>query len=128
MSLPQEQDQLVAAAPASSPAQLALQAALASLGAGDDPGELPEMAKRKCVHFTHCRTNNPEHVQPSALTREQTWLHLERVFKEAYPDPEKAASTGSILCFGIVCGVRNAQSLRLKHREEHKHAITINKK
>ena len=128
MALREEEHQVAPVAPASSPAQLALQAALASVGGGDDPGELPEMAKRKCVHFTHYRTNNPEHVQPSALTGEQTWQHLERVFREAYPDPDKAASTGSILCFGVVCRERHAQSARLENREEHKHIPTFSDK
>jgi hypothetical protein len=113
------------------PAQLALQAALASVGASEDLGEavvLAEMAKRKCVHFTHYRTNNPEHVQPGSMTRQQFWQHLERVFKEAYPDPAKATSTGSILCFGMVCVERHAQSARQDFREEHKHCPTFSDK
>lgn len=44
-------------------------------------------SRRRHVHWTHVRTEDPSLVQPSALTREDFYLHLVRVYKEAYPEP-----------------------------------------
>ena len=51
--------------------------------------------KRKHIHWTHVRTNDPSHVQPDQMTRQQFWAHLEKVYEEVYPEPANA--TGSIL-------------------------------
>ena len=57
-------------------------------------------AKRKHIHWTHVRTHDPDHTEPSEMTRGQFWAHLQRVRKEVYPKP--ANKTGSILLFGGV--------------------------
>ena len=60
--------------------------------------ELSPGARRKHVHWTHVRTHDPQHVQLQDLTRAEFWAHLERVYKDVYPEP--ANKTGSILLFG----------------------------
>ena len=35
--------------------------------------------RRKHVHWTHGRSGNPAHVQPSEMTRQQFWAHLAKV-------------------------------------------------
>lgn len=60
----------------------------------------PATVRRKHVHWTHGRSNNPAHVQPSAMTRAEFWTHLVKVYKDVYPDP--ASPTGSILAFGLI--------------------------
>ena len=55
--------------------------------------------RRKHVHWTHGRSNNPVHVQPSAFNKQEFWAHLCKVYKEVYPDP--TSPTGSILAFGV---------------------------
>ena len=57
-------------------------------------------ARRKHIHWTHVKTDDPSHVQPHQISRPELWEHLERVYKEVYPEP--ANRTGSILLFGMV--------------------------
>ena len=83
-------------------------------------------ARRKHVHWTHVRTNDPSLVQPSALTREEFYLHLVRVYKEAYPEP--ANKTGSILLFAAVAKEHHAESSQSELREEHHHGPTYTSK
>ena len=45
--------------------------------------------RRKHVHWTHGRSADPTHVQPSELTREQFWKHLEKVYKDVYSPPSE---------------------------------------
>ena len=54
--------------------------------------------KRKHVHYTHVRTNNPSHKQPCSFTRAEFWAYVEELYKEAYPTTD---ATGSILSFGL---------------------------
>ena len=61
---------------------------------------LDENAQRKHVHYTHVRTDNVEDVQPAAFTRQAFWQHLEKVYRDVYP--EAANPSGSILLFGAV--------------------------
>ncbi len=42
----------------------------AEFQAADGLVALPGDARRCHVHYTHCRTDNPDHVQPHDLTRE----------------------------------------------------------
>ena len=77
-------------------------------------------AKRKHIHWTHIRTHDPSHKQPSAFTRQEFWEHMVRVYKEVYPEP--ANSSGSILLFGLVAKERHAEAADDELREEHHHA------
>jgi hypothetical protein len=54
----------------------AVDAIHAEFQAADGLVALPGDARRCHVHYTHCRTDNPEHVQPHDLTREDFWNHL----------------------------------------------------
>ena len=83
-------------------------------------------SRRKHIHWTHVRTNNVSHVQPKDLSREQFWAHLERVYKDVYPEP--ANKTGSILLFGGVAKEWHASSNDQALREEHHHAPTYSTK
>ena len=78
--------------------------------------------KRKHIHWTHVKTDDPSHVQPHQLSRRELWEHLERVYKEVYPEP--ANRTGSILLFGMVVKELHAESTRDELRHEHHHAPT----
>ena len=82
--------------------------------------------KRKHVHWTHVRTNDPEHRQPDQMTREEFWKHLEQVYRDVYPEP--ANSTGSILLFGGVAKELHAASSQEELRHEHHHAPTYSSK
>ena len=83
-------------------------------------------ARRKHIHWTHVRTHDPQHVQPQDLTRAEFWAHLERVYKDVYPEP--ANKTGSILLFGGVAKEFHAAAGDLALREEHHHAPTYSTK
>ena len=61
-------------------------------------------AKRKHIHWTHVRTDNPEHRQPHEFTRQEFWDHLLRVYKDVYPEP--ANQTGSIGFHEALCIVK----------------------
>ena len=54
---------------------------------------MPTTVKRKHVHYTHIRTNDPSHVQPSAFSREGFFLYLKKLYEEVYP-------TQDVGCFG----------------------------
>ena len=82
--------------------------------------------KRKHIHWTHVRTNDPSHVQPDQMTRQQFWEHLEKVYEEVYPEPANA--TGSILLFGGVAKELHAESTKCELRHEHHHAPTYSSK
>ena len=77
-------------------------------------------ARRKHIHWTHVRTMDPAHIQPGHLSREEFWAHLERVYKDVYPEP--ANRSGSILLFGAVAKEWHAESVKAELREEHHHA------
>ena len=83
-------------------------------------------ARRKHIHWTHVRTHNPSHVQPNQMTRKEFWAHLERVYKDVYP--EAANKTGSILLFGGVAKEWHAESTQVELRDEHHHAPTYSSK
>ena len=76
--------------------------------------------RRKHIHWTHVRTSDPEHVQPGQLSRQDFWVHLERVYKDVYPEP--ANRSGSILLFGAVVKELHAESAKAELRDEHHHA------
>ena len=82
---------------------------------------LPD-SRRTHVHYTHVRTTNPNHVQPSQLTRKQFWDHLLRCYREAYPDA--TSKTGAILQFGLVVKELHKESTHEHDRAEHHHAPT----
>ena len=90
--------------------------------AADGLLSLPGDSRKTNVHFTHCRTNNPNEVQPHQLTRAQFWEHLCRCFREAYPRAE--TDTGSILEFGLVVKELHKDAPREEDRSEHHHAAT----
>lgn len=79
--------------------------------------------RRKHVHYTHVRTHDSSHKQPSSFTRLQFWQHLVACFKEAYPAQE--SETGSILVFGLVVKERHEASTAAGYRDEHHHAATF---
>jgi hypothetical protein len=84
---------------------------------------LPVTVKRKHVHWTHVRTHDPKHVQPSSLTRKGFWGHLSKCYAEVYPDT--SSPTGSILAFGLVAVERHLQAAQEVDRDEHKHCATF---
>ena len=88
----------------------------------DDLAHLAKNARRKYVHWTHVRTRDASHVQPSAFTRQAFYAHLATCYAEAYPLLE--SRTGSILQFGVVASEKHAASQSEQHRDEHKHAAT----
>ena len=79
-------------------------------------------ARRKHVHWTHVHTEDRGHRQPSQLTRNEFWDHLERVYKEVYPEP--ANKSGSILLFGMVVKELHPESTQTELCMEHHHAAT----
>ena len=83
-------------------------------------------SKRKHIHWTHVRTHDANHVQPRDMSRQAFWAHLERVYKDVYPEP--ANKTGSILLFGGVAKELHADSRDEALREEHHHAPTYSSK
>jgi len=83
---------------------------------------LSETSRKFNVHFTHCRTNGTNDVQPHQLTRRQFWQHLVRCFRLAHPRTDTA--TGSILQFGMVCKELHNDSPREEDRSEHHHGCT----
>ena len=87
---------------------------------------LSEDARRKHIHWTMVRTNNPQHRQPHELTQEEFFEHLARVYREVYPEP--ANRHGSILLFGLVVSERHAQSAKEILRDLHHHGATYSSK
>ena len=81
---------------------------------------LGENVKRKHVHWTQVRTNNPTHRQPATFSRESFWNFLCGVYREVYPEP--ANDTGSIVLFGMVVKEHHAASALDVLRDEHHHA------
>ncbi|MCP3882246.1 MAG: hypothetical protein GY701_28220 [Sulfitobacter sp.] len=88
----------------------------------DDLAALAQSVKRKYVHWVHVRTHDPTHVQPSALTAEGFYKHLEKCYAEVYPQAD--SESGSILAFGLVATEKHAASALEKHRDLHRHAAT----
>lgn len=90
-------------------------AALAALAAEMIPS-MPSTVKRKHVHYTHIKTNDPTHVQPSAFSREGFYLYLQKLYEETYPTQDQQKS---ILCFGMVaremCKASQIDGLRHPH-------------
>ena len=86
----------------------------------DPVATLSTDAKRKHTHWTHARTSDLSHVQPSQMTRMEFWEHLVRVYKDVYPEP--ANRTGSILLFGVVAKELHAEAGQDALRHEHHHA------
>ena len=60
-------------------------AVLAEAAAADGLVPLPWDTRRRHVHWTHCRTNSPDDVQPCDLTREEFWNHLVRLPQRDIP-------------------------------------------
>jgi hypothetical protein len=83
---------------------------------------LQQDARRTHVHYTQVRTKNSDDVQPSQLTRQEFWEHLERCYRVAYPDA--TSKTGSILKFGLVVKELHKESTHEHDRDEHHHAAT----
>ena len=108
------------------PERVRLQAMLAHaslLECADDGLEsLGVNIKRNHVHWTHPRTMNPAHRQPSSFTREQFWQHVDQCYRIAYTDDDSL--TGSILMFGCVAKERHAKAWSAQHRDEHHHCAT----
>jgi hypothetical protein len=88
----------------------------------DDVADLRKGIKRQCIHWTHVRTFNPAWVQPEQVSKKDFWLHLVKIYKEAYP--VEKSPTGSVLAFGLICEERHAASLDVAQREVHRHAPT----
>jgi hypothetical protein len=80
---------------------------------------LNDDARRKHIHWVHVRTHDPTHRQPDSFTREEFWRHMERVYKDVYPNA--ANRTGSILLFGLVAKERHQASAKQAERDEHHH-------
>jgi len=76
--------------------------------------------RRKHMHFTHVRTHNPDHRQPSSFTRAQFWEHIVACYKEAYPTQDGQ----SILAFGMVVKEKH-QASEDGYREEHHHCAAF---
>ena len=95
---------------------IVLTKALEAEGA-EDEAALAATARRRHVHFTHVRTFDPEHIQPSQFTRKELWLHLEKCYGEVYPCG--SSRTGSILQFGKV------SKERIDEEDEHHHVATF---
>ena len=87
---------------------------------------LPQDARRRCVHYTHVRTFNPEHKQPAYFSsRAAMWDHVARCYEEAYPDENPASLTGSILQFGLVAREYHHESVIQAERDMHHHVATL---
>ena len=83
---------------------------------------LDDGARRRHVHWTHIRTNDPAHRQPDSFSREQVWEHICRVYADVYP--EAANPSGSIVMFGAVAKERHAESREEPLRAIHHHVPT----
>jgi hypothetical protein len=81
--------------------------------------ELSEDARRKHIHWTHVRTSDPNHRQPSSFSRKQFWQHLCTVYAEVYPD--NANKTGSIVLFGLTVKEKHGLANQDVLRDEHHH-------
>ena len=84
---------------------------------------LPSDARRRHIHWTHCRTWSPDDVQPDQLSRDDFWAHLVRCYSEAYPKAE--SENGSPLLFGVVCKELHRDAARAEDRSQHHHAATF---
>ena len=98
-------------------------AVAAEEAAADGLLPLPWDARRRHIHWTHCRTHGAADVQPHQLTREGLWQHLVQCYKEAYPKAE--SETGSPLEFGLVCKELHKDAAREADRSEHYHVATF---
>ena len=87
--------------------------------AADGLAALPEDARRKCMHFTQCRTNDEHMVQPEQLTREQLWDIINLCYMEGYPDAR--SPTQSILSFGLVVKEKHKDAPQEAACSEHHH-------
>ena len=114
----------VAQAPlATAPQELAATFVNAAMAAdSEDLQHLARGVKRSNIHWTHVRTFNPAWVQPEQVSREETWAHLERIYKEVYPLP--GSPTGSVLAFGVVCQERHAAGADDATRALHRHVAS----
>ena len=88
----------------------------------DDLAALAQTVRRKYVHWVHVRTHDPTHVQPSAFTAQGWYEHLEKCYREAYPQED--SESGSILAFGMVATEEHKASALEKHRALHRHGAT----
>ena len=50
-------------------------------------------ARRKHIHWVHVRTHEASHKQPASFTREEFWRHLERVYRDVYPNAGNKSGT-----------------------------------
>ncbi|CAK0898294.1 unnamed protein product, partial [Prorocentrum cordatum] len=82
---------------------------------------LGDDARRKHVHWVHVRIGDPDHWQPSALSRGELWEHMRRCHGEQYP--ADANPTKYILTLGIATRERHHYSRREQGRELHAHFI-----
>ena len=80
---------------------------------------LGDDARRKHMHWVHVRTHAAHHRQPDTFSRESFWRHMERVYRDVYPNP--ANRTGSILLVGVVAKERHVASTKEAERAEHHH-------
>ena len=99
------------------------QAIAAELRAADGLLPLPWDARRRHIHWTQCRTESAQDVQPHDLSREAFWGHIVRCYSAAYPKAETV--TGSPLQFGLVCKELHKDAPRTEDRSEHHHAATF---
>ena len=81
---------------------LAVAAENAAVLAADGLLPMPLDARRRTIHWTHCRTANPEDVQPHTLTREGFYLHLARCYAEAYRERCCSGSRQPSLDFSVI--------------------------
>jgi len=102
--------------------ELAMETVLKQALAAEGPAEPALCAttvRRQHVHYTWVRTHDPSMVQPSQYTRKQFYEHLEKVYKEVYPDAGNV--TGSIVSFGLCADEEHKQSAIDYNRHLHKH-------
>ena len=85
---------------------------------------LAEDAQRQHVHYVHVRTHSETDVQPHQFTREEFYRHIERVYREEYPEPANKHS-GSIALFGMVVKEWHAESADTCLRDEHHHCAVF---
>ena len=110
-------------APAARGVPLAVEVENVAVLCADGLLPLPLTAKRRHIHWTHCRTRNPGDVQPESLSRGDFWLHLLRCYREAYPRAE--TETGTVLEFGLACKELHKDAEREEDRSVHYHAATF---
>ena len=88
---------------------------------------LADDAQRQHMHYVHVRTHSETDVQPHELTRVEFYRHIEKVYKEEYPEPANKHS-GSIALFGMVVKEWHAESADTCLRDEHHHCAVFTSK